>query len=237
MNLAQRFCKRGSEATVLNDTKRGSGKEEENKSSFNVNKEMILAKNKGKEARCIQAVKTMAGFFRTMAVNCNAIPSRTNTKERCRPGEAKKLCSEVHSTSKMITSHINNLSIGRNPTRPTNITKRVISSTNDYYKLPKRMYFTGKLKPALIMQKNSILHKKSSCNGNKPKLEDFTIVSTLGIGYFGEVKLAKWKTYLNQPCAIKIVSKENAIKLKQAEHLLTEREMLLSLNHPFIMKW
>jgi len=71
----------------------------------------------------------------------------------------------------------------------------------------------------------------------KQSWENFDILAILGIGLFGKVKLAKWITENNKPCAIKVVSKKNALRLGKASHLTNEKEVLLSLDHPFIVKW
>jgi serine/threonine protein kinase len=47
------------------------------------------------------------------------------------------------------------------------------------------------------------------------------------------VKLAK---YESRPCVLKIVSKEYAVKMKQVEHLWWERELLMTIENPFIVK-
>ena len=57
------------------------------------------------------------------------------------------------------------------------------------------------------------------------------------MGCFGKVQLAKWTTRYNQPCALKIVAKEDAVRMNQVKHLGNERELLLALDNPFIMKW
>lgn len=67
--------------------------------------------------------------------------------------------------------------------------------------------------------------------------ENFEVVQTLGIGLFGKVKLAKWITEHGRACAVKVVGKKNALKLGKVTHLISEKNLLLSLNHPFIVKW
>jgi hypothetical protein len=56
------------------------------------------------------------------------------------------------------------------------------------------------------------------------------------VGCFAKVKLCKWKANLNAPCVLKIVSKSCAAKLKQIDHLISEKELLLTLRHPFIVR-
>jgi len=72
---------------------------------------------------------------------------------------------------------------------------------------------------------------------NGVNISEFQLLETIGVGCFGRVKLAKWLTVCNKPCAIKIVDKEYAVKLKQVEHLIQEKNLLNSLENPFIVKW
>eukprot|EP01022_Parablepharisma_sp_SALTPOND_P033880 TRINITY_DN89884_c0_g1_i1.p2 TRINITY_DN89884_c0_g1~~TRINITY_DN89884_c0_g1_i1.p2 ORF type:complete len:216 (-),score=3.73 TRINITY_DN89884_c0_g1_i1:803-1450(-) len=76
-----------------------------------------------------------------------------------------------------------------------------------------------------------------NAGNNKPKLSDFTLISTIGVGCYAKVKLAKWVIHDNQPCALKIVNKKLAVQLKQVRNLLRERKLLCCLNNPFIVKW
>jgi len=59
-------------------------------------------------------------------------------------------------------------------------------------------------------------------------------METLGTGTFGRVRLAQHKktgTYF----ALKILKKHEVIRLKQVEHVLSERAILNEINHPFIV--
>ena len=70
-----------------------------------------------------------------------------------------------------------------------------------------------------------------------PKLADFVPCSTLGSGHFAEVKLAKWKSFFNLPCALKVIPKKAETTTSQPDHLLNEKNLLMSLKHPYIVKW
>lgn len=63
-------------------------------------------------------------------------------------------------------------------------------------------------------------------------LADFKTVGILGKGSFGSVKLveAKGKQY-----ALKAVSKQHVSKLKQEEHMMNERNIMLKIHHPFVV--
>lgn len=68
-----------------------------------------------------------------------------------------------------------------------------------------------------------------------PKLEDFDVLETLGTGTFGRVRLCKHKS-TNRHFALKILKKHEVVRLKQIEHVLSERRILRTLNHPFIVR-
>lgn len=67
-------------------------------------------------------------------------------------------------------------------------------------------------------------------------LEDFEILSTLGTGTFGRVRLVKLKGNNNlPPFALKILKKTVVIKLKQLEHIKSEKSILERVRHPFVI--
>jgi serine/threonine protein kinase len=68
----------------------------------------------------------------------------------------------------------------------------------------------------------------------KMSLLDFDIIRTLGTGSFGRVKYAKSRID-GQHYAIKFMKKHDIIKLKQVDHINSERSIMAQLNHPFIV--
>lgn len=66
------------------------------------------------------------------------------------------------------------------------------------------------------------------------KLTDFDTLETLGTGTFGRVKLCRHKA-TGQFFAIKIMKKTDIIRLKQVEHILSEKGVLSVVNHPFVV--
>ncbi|KAG1440315.1 hypothetical protein G6F56_011975 [Rhizopus delemar] len=66
------------------------------------------------------------------------------------------------------------------------------------------------------------------------KLEDFNIERTVGTGSFGRVHLIQSKIN-NRYYALKVLKKEEVVKLKQVEHTNNERATLASIQHPFIV--
>ncbi|KAJ8076779.1 cAMP-dependent protein kinase catalytic subunit [Marasmius tenuissimus] len=66
------------------------------------------------------------------------------------------------------------------------------------------------------------------------RLSDFIIQRTLGTGSFGRVHLVRSKHNLRF-YAIKVLSKERVVKMKQVEHTNNEQAMLETVTHPFII--
>jgi serine/threonine protein kinase len=73
----------------------------------------------------------------------------------------------------------------------------------------------------------------------KSKISDFELKEVVGIGNFGKVHKA-FNLKKNRTCALKVLIKESVAKMKQVEHIISEKEVLeyLSSKHnecPFIM--
>ena len=68
-------------------------------------------------------------------------------------------------------------------------------------------------------------------------LNDFKFLSTLGTGTFGRVRLVKHRSDPPeiQPLALKCLKKSEIIRLKQIEHVKSEKKILESIDHPFIV--
>lgn len=62
-------------------------------------------------------------------------------------------------------------------------------------------------------------------------------MSTLGTGTFGRVRLVKHRDDPDEvtPLALKCLKKTAIIKLKQIEHVKSEKKILTLINHPFIV--
>ncbi|KAH7342065.1 Pkinase-domain-containing protein [Rhizoctonia solani] len=76
--------------------------------------------------------------------------------------------------------------------------------------------------------------------GQTVKLTDFDVVSTLGTGTFGRVLLVRLRPAANQPGAVqhfamKVLKKSEVVRLKQVEHVNSERNILSRIRHPFIV--
>eukprot|EP00949_MAST-11_sp_MAST-11-sp1_P002684 g2684.t1 len=66
-------------------------------------------------------------------------------------------------------------------------------------------------------------------------LSEFDLMRTLGTGTFGRVRLAAHPSF-PEPIALKILNKAQAVALGQVDHLLSERQVLLTVVHPFIVR-
>lgn len=75
---------------------------------------------------------------------------------------------------------------------------------------------------------------KSRRTSSRYSLADFTFIRTLGTGSFGRVHLVR-SQHNSRSYAIKVLSKERVIKMKQVEHTNSEREMLERVRHPFLV--
>ncbi|KAI9352488.1 camp-dependent protein kinase [Zopfochytrium polystomum] len=66
------------------------------------------------------------------------------------------------------------------------------------------------------------------------KLSDFHLLKTLGTGTFGRVYLARFRQS-DQFYAMKVLKKTEVVKLKQVEHINSEKQILAQINFPFIV--
>lgn len=66
------------------------------------------------------------------------------------------------------------------------------------------------------------------------KLSDLELKETLGTGSFGRVRLCKHKNG-NDYYAIKCLKKREIIKMKQVQHIIAEKSILMEISHPFIV--
>lgn len=80
-----------------------------------------------------------------------------------------------------------------------------------------------------------VVDSSQSKSSVKVSLEDFELVKVIGKGSFGKVTLVRKKSD-GRLYAMKVLSKPNIIKRKQVEHTKTERRILGSINHPFIVR-
>ncbi|KAI7870862.1 kinase-like domain-containing protein [Spinellus fusiger] len=85
--------------------------------------------------------------------------------------------------------------------------------------------------PPHFTHNSTEVHK---CGKSNLKLQDFELHRTLGTGSFGRVHLVQSK-YNTKFYAIKVLKKEEVVRLKQVEHTLNERKLLSGVDSPFII--
>ncbi len=149
---------------------------------------------------------------------------------------------ELKSRVRKILSQLNGPAAAGKAAVPTQISRK---GDRSFYikkggsgKLNKSTYYTSNVAAGVVTE-----HTAATEVGKKvtPKLSDFELIKTIGVGCYAKVKLAKWTTAEggNRPCAIKIVSRKLATTLKQGTNLIREKRLLLSVLSccPFIVKW
>lgn len=82
---------------------------------------------------------------------------------------------------------------------------------------------------------SSLLPQKSAVSKGKYSLTDFHIMRTLGTGSFGRVHLVR-SVHNGRYYAIKVLKKQQVVKMKQVEHTNDERRMLKLVEHPFLIR-
>ena len=80
------------------------------------------------------------------------------------------------------------------------------------------------------------VESKASARTTKGKytLTDFAMQRTLGTGSFGRVHLVQSK-HNQRYYAVKVLKKQQVVKMKQVEHTNDERAMLQRVKHPFLI--
>jgi len=66
-------------------------------------------------------------------------------------------------------------------------------------------------------------------------LDNLEMLKTIGTGTFGRVVLCREKSSTRDYWALKILAISDVIRLKQVQHVQNEKNILLSVNHPFIV--
>jgi len=77
--------------------------------------------------------------------------------------------------------------------------------------------------------------EQAKFSANKVKLTDYEVLTTLGTGSFGRVRLAKHKQ-TGDFVALKMLKKAEILRLKQVDHIISENTILSNINHPFLIE-
>ena len=72
------------------------------------------------------------------------------------------------------------------------------------------------------------------CRTQNCKMADLDVHETLGTGTFGRVRLVQYKE-TNKYYALKVLKKQEVVRLKQLEHVMNEKRVLAQISHPFIV--
>ncbi|CAF1034956.1 unnamed protein product [Brachionus calyciflorus] len=137
--------------------------------------------------------------------------------------DTDKQMGQSSSGSKATPSYSNNPNTGY-------LTPEYEASVKQFLEL-KRKDFEEKFKHGgAKSQPNQILDPKNV------KLDDFELDRTIGTGSFGRVIIVYLKKDKTQRYAMKMLKKENIVKMKQVEHTLNEKKILSSIDFPFIVK-
>lgn len=101
--------------------------------------------------------------------------------------------------------------------------------------LPTQQYMSAEQQRADEAIKQSLLPERSTVSKGKYSLTDFRIMRTLGTGSFGRVHLVR-SAHNGRYYAIKVLKKQQVVKMKQVEHTNDERRMLKLVEHPFLIR-
>ncbi|KAL4507268.1 hypothetical protein ABPG72_002061 [Tetrahymena utriculariae] len=123
--------------------------------------------------------------------------------------------------------------------------KKNFEKNSDYYPVQKnpleQIEFQAKQNIQYCnTQKQKINHNQAQIlkkeQDNLLDLNQFNIYTTLGTGSFGRVKLAKLKGNEKDVFALKMMKKIEIVKLKQVDHIKSEKKILSQIKHPFLVE-
>ncbi len=106
------------------------------------------------------------------------------------------------------------------PTAASNVTKSSAAAS----------LFGSSKKPSSASFNEAPKEKKE-----KMSIGDLNIMATLGTGSFGRVHLVRNKND-NKFAALKVLRKQEVIKLRQVEHTINEKNILELLDNPFLVR-
>ena len=70
---------------------------------------------------------------------------------------------------------------------------------------------------------------------NTKSLDDFNLMTVIGKGTYAKVVLVRYKQD-NKIYAMKMLKKKYIIEKDQVEHIMTEKEILSKIHHPFLVE-
>mgnify|MGYP001179919512 CR=1 FL=1 len=103
-------------------------------------------------------------------------------------------------------------------------------------KLDKKTF--KELAPADMLTREAERRKREMEKAQRPPIlmKDLKLLSILGVGTFGRVKLVLHTIDSDRPYALKCMRKGQVIALKQVEHVMNEKKLLEACDHPFLLR-
>lgn len=153
-----------------------------------------------------------------------SINSTSTTSKQNKMGQSSLVNSKNHNNSGYLNNEETNV---KQFLYETNVRQFLESKKKEF---DERFKNNGHVKAATSSQKENPPDSKNV------KLDDFELDRTIGTGSFGRVMICNLKRDHHQRYAMKMLKKENIVKMKQVEHTLNERKILASIDFPFIVK-
>ena len=98
-----------------------------------------------------------------------------------------------------------------------------VPSNNPYNPMPRHPVVPPNVRPVMRSTPNHLF-----------RLNDFDLIKTLGTGTFGRVYLAVYKG-TKKYFAMKVMKKAEVVRLRQVEHIYSEKFLLSNIRFPFII--
>jgi len=118
------------------------------------------------------------------------------------------------------------------------MTLHVVTPNRNYYMIAETHEVLDSWQNVISNQVDVALGRRDSdipIDGKKIGVDDFTMISIIGQGSFGKVVQVRMKD-TGDIFAMKVLSKKNVVERGELEHTISERNILMNINHPFIMK-
>ena len=129
-------------------------------------------------------------------------------------------------------AHINNLI---NPPQAESTTKEYAGEGNSTGEVQNNAMAASAVSTSLASNVNASASRPTPrVTKGKYQLTDFIIQRTLGTGSFGRVHLVQSR-HNQRFYAVKVLKKQQVVKMKQVEHTNDERRMLGMVKHPFLI--
>jgi len=78
--------------------------------------------------------------------------------------------------------------------------------------------------------------KELICKGDEVGIDEFEVMKVVGRGAFGKVYQVRKRGSPDEICAMKVMRKDMIVEKGHAEYIVSEKEILMKVDHPFIVK-